>query len=139
MGIQAHRCNLLAEGGGEGAEEYAAAAARHTERSEAIAAAIGPLNYKDVAKAVGGAGGAAATKLPPMQPPGADAAAGGAPPPPRAPDIGAMFGEPTDGDPLGLMSDAGLLGMPPMPAPVSPLAAPPSPPDDRPANADDEG
>ena len=53
LGIQAHRCNLLAEGGGEGAEEYAAAAARHTERSEAIAAAIGPLNYKDVAKAVG--------------------------------------------------------------------------------------
>ena len=143
LGIQAHRCNLLAEGGGEGAEDYAAAAARHSERSEAIAAAIGPLNYKDVAQAVGGAGGAAATKLPPMQPtadrsaPGTDAAAaaGGAPPPP---DIGAMFGEPTDGDPLGLMSDAGLLGMPPMPAPA-PLAAPPSPPDDRPANADDEG
>ena len=35
--------------------------------------------------------------------------AGGMPP---APDLGAMFGAPTDGDPLGLMSDLAALRLP---------------------------
>ena len=144
----AYRFNSLAEAGGERATEHAAQSEQFTARAAAIADVIGQQDYKGVAHAAVGGGGARISKLPaPVRP--SAGAAGTAPA--SAPDLAAMFGVPTDGDPLGLLSDfgavpssgplpTGLVGnLAPATQPTSSLVAlngleaPPSPPDDRPA------
>jgi hypothetical protein len=150
----AYRCTSLAEVGGEGAAERTAQATEYTARAAAITDCIGPQDYKGVAQAAVGGGGMKLPSMPPAPAAAAGSGVGARPGMPPPPGLGDMFGAPTDGDPLGLMSDFGALPMPgggavaaPAPAPalaagapppVHPgaevvLEAPPSPPDDRPA------
>lgn len=147
----AYRCSSLAEAGGEGAPGHVVQSEQYTGRAAAILECIGPQDYKGVARAVGKGAG---PKLPSMTPSAAGGGVSGRASPP-APDLGTMFGAPTEGDPLGLLSDFSALPMSgrspaggtsaaaPSP-PVMPVAnprganggildAPPSPPDDRPA------
>lgn len=138
----AYRFNSLAETGGESAAEYRTQAEQLTAQAATIADCIGPQNYKGVVQAAVGGGGAHGPTLPPMQSSVGGAASGTATA--SSPDL-AMFGAPTDGDPLGLLSDFGALPMPGrspagsinpapplIPQPAA-LETPPSPPDDRPA------
>lgn len=145
----AYRFNSLAEAGGERATEHAAQSEQLKARAVVIADCIGQQDYKGVAQAAVGGGGARISKLPPVRPSASGGGAAGAAPASAA-DLAAMFGAPTDGDPLGLLSDFGAVPTPsPLPAgsggnlvPPQPatapvalngLEAPPSPPDDRPA------
>ena len=140
----AYRFTSLAESGGDRAAERSAQAEQFAARAAAIADCIGPQDYKGVAQAAVGGTGAHGSKLPSIQSSKGGAASGTTT---TTPNLGAMFGAPTDGDPLGLLSDfdavpgrlpAGSVATPAsstlMPQAAAPVVeAPPSPPDDRPA------
>ena len=140
----AYRFKSLAESGGDRAAEHSARAEQLAARAAAIADCIGPQDYKGFAQAAVGGEGPHRSKLPSMQSSVGGAASGTTT---STPNLGAMFGAPTDGDPLGLLSDFGAMPgrlpaesvatpasrtlMPQTPAPA--VETPPSPPDDRPA------